>query len=156
MRALELLPWLTLSTLGCGATAGQDWLAEPLPAAAVSMAQSGERRALETETTPEARPRLRHTITLGESYVASSTSYASAPSGAASVQVNAYVPITFNNGYGYGGVGYVYAGDGQHRPPSHAQPSPPSQLQPGQNFPSPPSYGPSFPFRSAPASPWAR
>jgi hypothetical protein len=149
----RLLPLLALSTsLGCAATTGEDWLNTPIDATAPSSI---------SEVPPlvesaDARPRLRQTVTLGESYaLATSDAYRPAPAAAAGVHVNVstYVPVT--NNY-YGGYGYAYTNGPLLDRPSAGHPSQPPPLQPGQDFAPPPSYGPSFPFRSAPASPWAR
>jgi hypothetical protein len=152
----RLLPLLVLgTTLGCVATSGQDWLSSPIDAAPPESIAS----ATPVIDTPATRPRLRETVTLGESYVvATRDAYGSPPAGAAAVQVNVstYVPVTNNYYGGYGGLGYVYANDTVGERPNAIHPSQPAPLQPGQSFAPPPSYGPSFPFRSAPASPWAR
>lgn len=157
MRPSPLLPLIALSSaLGCASTSGRDWLNTPLDAAAAGTTPAEVQPSVAASV--EARPRLQHTITLGESYAVASNTGSGVPAAAGAgtqVNVHTYVPVTLNN-YGYGGLGYVYANDGDDRPPSPARPSQPSHLRPGQDFPSPPSYGPSFPFRSAPASPWAR
>lgn len=158
MDRARLLPLIALSTtLGCAATSGREWLNTPIDAAS----PSGISEATPLIDSPEARPRLRETVTLGESYaLATGDAYGPAPAAAAGVQVNVstYVPVTNNyyGGYGYAGLGYVYANDPVRDRPAAGHSSQPPPLQPGQNFAPPPSYGPSFPFRSAPASPWAR
>ncbi len=156
MHPARLLPLLALSTtLGCAATSGQDWLNSPIDAAPPENVAS----APLVIDPPVARPRLRETVTLGESYaVATRDAYGSPAAGAAGVQVNVstYVPVTNNYYGGYGGLGYAYATDPVRARPNASHPSQPAPLQPGQSFAPPPSYGPSFPFRSAPASPWAR
>ena len=130
----------------CGATSGQEWLHTPIDEREVHAAELSEAPpALPSDE----RPRLRQTITLGESYasVASESAPAAAPGGSpVPVTVNTHVPVTVNNyaTYGYG-PGY--------RP---AAPAPVRGAVPatGEDFPAPPSYGPSFPYRASPASPW--
>lgn len=97
------------------------------------------------------RPRLRHTVTLGESYAVVADA-ARPPVAGPSVQVNVTTPVIINNpvGYGYGvsygyGVGYGYgrSSDGARSvaasrgTSSHGMPT-----QVGGDFPPPPDYGP--------------
>jgi hypothetical protein len=130
---------------GCAGTSGREWLSAPI----------------EERTTPrftevgniseatESRPRLSHTVTLGETYGAPATppSTSSAPSGA-TVQVNVQtqVPVTVNHygGYGYGGYGYGY---GAGYPagtlaPGRATRSAAASQKVGADFPPIVSYGP--------------
>jgi hypothetical protein len=143
--------WLLLLSLllgacleGCAATSSQEFLSTPLDE------QTPLLQATRAESAPAARPRLEHTITLGEtdaSYVPPPAA-ADAGSGAnVQVQVQTNVPVTINT---YGS----YPGDVVAPRALPAQPS--TTLEPGQNFPAPASYGPGFPYRSGPASPWAR
>ena len=136
-----------LTQVGCAATSGQDWLNTPIEEQTAASATDVN---VPAPSESESRPRLRRAITLGESYAGSvATAERSAP-GAASVQVNVstYVPVTVNN---YGGG---YTSDYSVVAPSRASTG--TTLQPGQDFPSPPSYGPAFPYHAGPASPWAR
>jgi hypothetical protein len=108
--------------------------------------------SLADEGAGTARPRLRHSITLGESHAGSPPApTGAAPDAPATVQVNVhtYVPVTINN---YGGFDYAVDHDGAPR----ARTSRTAPVHPGQDFPTPPSYGPQFPYRTGPASPWAR
>jgi hypothetical protein len=89
---------------------------------------------------------------LGESHAGSPPApTGAAPDAPATVQVNVhtYVPVTINN---YGGFDYAVDHDGAPR----ARTSRTAPVHPGQDFPTPPSYGPQFPYRTGPASPWAR
>jgi hypothetical protein len=61
----------------------------------------------------------------------------------------AYAPY---GGY-YGAFPVAREGRGAHSP-SHAVQSTPGPVIPGQNWPAAPSYGPSFPYSTSPASPW--
>lgn len=163
MRQILLLAVLASALAGCAATSGQDWLNSPLDEQASSASERLARESAAPATVPGpqdpspslARPRLQHTITLGEDYGIASAAPAGAAQGGPSVQVNVNVPVAVNNygGYGYGLGYYGYANGSPARPPG---PTPTPRVQPGQDFPSPPSYGPAFPYRTAPASPWAR
>jgi hypothetical protein len=98
----------------------------------------------------EARPRLRHTITLGESYASTEPRSATSATTGPNVNVNVatYVPVTVNN-YAVGVLDTPRA--------APAAPSTPSTTPAtGGDFPAPPSYGPSFPYSTSPASPWGR
>lgn len=137
---------LSLSLAGCASTSGNEWLSSPVEA---------QPRVFETtevagEATPAPRPRLSHTVTLGESYADSTRSVAAAP-GAAPLQVNVHTPVTVNNyaGYGYGGYGYNYGSYGAYgygitaRSSSasvHVSGGTPTQV--GGDFPAPPDFGP--------------
>lgn len=94
---------------GCARTSGREWLSAPI-----------EERATPTFTevgnaseATDSRPRLRHTVTLGETYGAppATPTASNAPNGATvHVNVQTQVPVTVNHygGYGYGGYGYGY------------------------------------------------
>ena len=163
-----------LST-ACGAT-GLDWVAEPeTPPLAASRADATTVRQplepvaagappapAEEEPVADARPRLSRTVTLGEINVAPSNPSAAAPPGSGvSVTINNYTSVT----PGYGGYGYGYAGFGYSRSQpsfsargtgSGASRSSAAGPHAGQSWPSIADHGSSFPYRSAPASPWAR
>jgi hypothetical protein len=164
--------------LGCGATAGSTWVTQPEPGPFVSdtdalSASENSFHALDEPKTSQAalevafdeerrpRPRLNRTVTLGEAFVSTAER-----SGAPQAPVGAPLAITINNYVaapnpyysGYYGAPFIADGfrpiDGGTRPaPPSAQPAP---MQPGQNWPALPSYGPAFPFKTAPASPWER
>jgi len=160
--------------LGCGATAGSTWVTQPEPGPFVSdddaaLASENSFHALdEPKTSPAAldvafdeeskpRPRLNRTVTLGETF-AGDPGRPEAPGatgGPIAITINNYVAAS-NPYAGYFGSPYIVDGfrpiDGVTRPtPPSAQPAP---MQPGQNWPALPSYGPAFPFKTAPASPW--
>lgn len=163
MRAISLLAVLAPALASCATTSGQDWLNSPLDEQATSTSERLARESAAPATVPglqdpsssNARPRLQHTITLGEDYGIASAAPAGAAPGGPSIQVNVNVPVAVNNygGYGYG-LGYYGYANGS--PARSGGPAPTPHVQPGQDFPSPPSYGPAFPYRTAPASPWAR
>jgi len=103
--------------------------------------------------------RIDHTITLGETTAASSSSseIADRPSNqAAPTVINIYVASSPEVGYGpvYGvpvyGVGAGVSGARGAR--SSVARS--TTMQPGRDWTPPPSYGPAFPYRMAPSSPW--
>lgn len=110
------------------------------------MDERAELRAEVLETPPspsESRPRLSHTVTLGETYVTEATR--AAPHGGPAVQVNVHtqVPVVINNysGYGYGGYGYGYGSVAPSRAtPARATSGAPTKV--GGDFPAPPDYGP--------------
>ena len=160
----------TLALVGCGAT-GLDWVGE-------GHIETGGERASQTSTLNErwvgpasipapaeppseeadARPRLNRTITLGEVDVTPVTARAAAPTEAGvSVTINNYntVNATPAYGYGYASVGYARATPA-YAAGSAPRSAAPSGPQPGQNWPTIADHGSSFPYRSAPASPWAR
>lgn len=136
---------LAASLPSCATTSGRDWLEAPIEPR-TSFTQRAAALTVVDET-PEARPRLRHTVTLGESYVAAPEGTAPATAGSA-VQVNVTnnIPIVVNQpagyGYGYGfAPGYTYRAErGASGPPVRATPSMPTKV--GGDFPSPPDYGP--------------
>jgi hypothetical protein len=160
---------------GCAATAGSRWVSQPEPGPFVNddpaLAASEQYLGAVDETptfhaasegdpdgAQRARPRLDRTVTLGETSVATSER-AEAPraAGGAPVTVTINNYVTAPNPY----AGYVAApfigdfrplDDGRGRPQKPTRR--PAPMQPGQNWPALPSYGPTFPFKTAPASPW--
>lgn len=131
----------------CAATSGREWLEAPIDPAA-SSAQRAAAVSVEGEAA-EARPRLRHTVTLGETYVALPDASVSG-AGASGVQVNVTNNIVVNqpsgSGYGYGyGPGYAYhygrgSAAGVSAAPIRATSGMPTTV--GGDFPAPPDYGP--------------
>jgi hypothetical protein len=172
-RAVRIGQALTLAALStaCGAT-GLDWVAEPeTPPLAASREDGAVRPPLsaaagvaplapvEEEPVAEARPRLSRTVTLGEIDVAPATPSAAAPPGSGvSVTINNYTSVTPGYGYGYASFGYARSQPSfsAGRPASGASRSSAAGPQAGQSWPSIADHGSSFPYRSAPASPWAR
>ena len=157
---------------GCGAT-GLDWVADSeVPARAsepASMSRAVEPQPAtqapipaqaEPDAVAEARPRLNHTVTLGEIEVLPpSSGGAAAPGAGVSVTINNYTTVAAPGaGYGYAGFGYARSQPGYSTgsAASSAARSSASGPQAGQSWPSIAEHGSSFPYRSAPASPWAR
>ena len=173
--ALRVLLAFALS--GC-ATTNSAWLSEPeagmslgadlvapldshasyahsqVPPAATSLEPAAE-------NAEAPRTRLQRTLTLsGETSVAEAAPAAAtgAPAAPSSVViVNNYV-TTPSYGGPYDGYYPVFhpghgrvSGDGESRARTRASPP---RVQPAQDFPAPPSYGPTFPYKTAPASPW--
>jgi hypothetical protein len=105
------------------------------------------------------RQRLDHTVTLGEMYVnPPSGAPASQGGGSTTVIVNvnnnmqpAYAP--YYGGYGYGALARGNFGGSRPAPAPH-QGGGSAPVIPGQSWPAAPSYGPSFPYSTSPASPW--
>jgi hypothetical protein len=169
VRVGLLLALAGVGTLACGAT-GLDWVAEPeTPPRASDHEYLAAPRApepspftatTEEEAASEAHPRLSRTVTLGEIDVAPVAEGAAPVAGSG-------VSVTINNygsaGPGYGGYGYSGFGYARSQPgfatrgaASGASRSSSSGPQAGQNWPSVADHGSSFPYRSAPSSPWAR
>jgi hypothetical protein len=137
---------------------------EPTPA------NAEEVRSLDSENgVPAPTENTNQVITLGET---TSTSLpesgppagdegASEGAGAPSVQVNNNYYGGYGYGYGtfYGGYGYGWGGGGRGdrsgRDSGDRGRRTNSSVQPGQSWPAVPDYGPAFPFRTAPANPWA-
>jgi hypothetical protein len=159
---------------GC-ATSGSTWVSQPEPGFFASddeVALATSAHPIETFHEPNTpawqsagaldegnspRPRLTRTVTLGETFAA----YTEPPADArpadrsnVTVTVNNYVTQpndTYDGYYGYGVPLYRSTrGNGGARP-SH----PIAPTRPGQSWPAPRSHGPAFPFRTAPADPWA-
>jgi hypothetical protein len=166
-----LVPIALSVVLGCSTTSGSTWVSQPEPGPFagddIALAERGfdafdepstttSSRDLEVEGRPEARPRLDRTITLGEVHASYAERAAAPAPGPAPVNVtiNNYVAAPNPNTYdGY----YAPAYYGDFRRGDHQRPGKPSARpsHPGQNWPALPSYGPAFPFKTAPASPWA-
>jgi hypothetical protein len=98
-------------------------------------------------TEPRARPRLSHTVTLGETYVGEATPAVSSRGTPVQVNVQTQVPIVINNyggygyGYGYGGYGYGYGRVAAPRSAATRTTSA-APIRVGGDFPAPPDYGP--------------
>ena len=156
---------LLAGVVGCSATTGSSWVHEPEPGGFANDDATVEvtghpvealveplapTRTDELAQAPSPRPRLTRTITLGETLVAY-TERAPEPRAAdrssVHVTVNNYVTPQNESDDGY------YSGYYGGRFVRPSQPIAPTR--PGQNWPAPKSYGPAFPFKTAPASPWA-
>jgi hypothetical protein len=104
------------------------------------------------------RRRLDHAITLGGASEFDTGSYgapAQAPDARAPTIVNVYVTPGampyYGASYGYGGFGPSFIGSPVVR--TVGQPAA-AVMRPGLDWPAVPSHGPSFPYRTVPASPW--
>lgn len=139
MAELRALLALSLACAGCATTSGHDWLSSPIEPRTDLTAQISEAPLVETE----ARPRLSHSITLGESYTSEAAPAASSGSPPVQVNVHTQVPIVINNyggyGYGYGGYGYGRAATPRATPARTTSAAP---IKVGGDFPAPPDYGP--------------
>ncbi|HEY3255670.1 MAG TPA: hypothetical protein VGJ91_17045 [Polyangiaceae bacterium] len=151
---------------GCGAT-GLAWVGEGCAESAqmrVDAANSVSSRGAPPATipataepdAPDSRPRLSRTVTLGEIDQVAERADAG-PTNVASGSVNIYNYNQVNlvtPAFGYGTFGYARFS------PVHVTPEPArsgvSGPLPGQNWPAVADHGPSFPYASAPASPWTR
>ncbi len=150
MVARRAVLLFSLGLPSCATTSGREWLEAPIePRAPASHAESA---LTVTDESVEARPRLRHTVTLGETYVAAPQATAPAAGPAVQVNVTNNIPIVVNHPIGYGyGYGYGYgaargygsargAGASFSGAPVRATPSMPTKV--GGDFPPPPDYGP--------------
>jgi len=163
-RAARCLPACSLWLCsGCGAT-GLAWVDEAhhesmqqqhVSAASVTTASIP---ATAEPSSPDARPRLSRTVTLGEIDVVATRTAPPAASGP-SVIVNNYNQVNVVSPT----VGAPYYGYSRYSPgflpgrgtPSPSRPSASGPL-PGQNWPAVADHGPSFPYPATPASPWTR
>jgi len=154
----------------CSSTTGSTWVRQPEPGAFANEELTTSAHDLEAFDQPRtsrfvsdadggltapARPRLDRTVTLGEVFVVPSerAEVEQAPNGApVTVTINnyAYSPNGYDDGYYGGYLLPLIADDGR---PGRPRPAP-RPMQPGQDWPTPPSYGPPFPYKTAPASPW--
>jgi len=152
---------------GCGAAVSNEaWLREPEPGTlAAGEPLRVEHDAALTSTTsmvsdaaPRSGPqRLDRTITLGsvEATAAAAPAPAAGTPATVVVNVNTYTPPAYAPYYGgyYGAFPVARSSGGGHAPSNAARTSP-APVLPGQNWPAAPSYGPSFPYSTSPASPW--
>lgn len=96
------------------------------------------------EVTTAARPRLSHTVTLGETYATAPEPLSGVAASGAPIQVHVQtqVPVVVNNwgGYGYG-YGYT-SGVGRVSAPVRAARASSASQQVGTDFPAVPDYGP--------------
>jgi len=182
MRAPFVLLAALLTLPACGATAGDEWIAETpeaarendIPAVETSVAEVAaeqEEASAESENglpapNEDAQP-VDRVITLGQTNdsgpapgeAGGQGNYGAEPS----VQINnyygdsggyyqpgyVYSPYYYGAPYGRSSYGHSRGGEGGGRRSGGGS------MQPGQNWPSVPSYGPAFPYNTAPASPWA-
>ncbi len=151
---------------------GLDWVAEAHPRSAqeqrLNAAHLSSSSAAQFSPIPvtaeqelsEPRPRLNHTVTLGEiDVVATQSGAAPETSPGPTVIVNNYNQVNVATpALGYGSFGYARAplGFSPGRVTGAPARSGASGPQPGQNWPAVGDHGPSFPYAPAPASPWTR
>jgi hypothetical protein len=174
MRGISRVLLFALS--GCATTSNSAWLNEPEAgmslgselSASVAHADRpayasdvGVERANVGERAADApRRRLDRTVTLSGATVAAETrALADAPAAAPApvqVTVNNYAAPPAYGGvyddYYYSGARHFGGGPVEDRP-QRVRPTAPN-VQPGQDFPAPRSFGPAFPYKTAPASPW--
>lgn len=162
-----------LGGAGCGTT-GLAWVAEspasiPTSRSARDLDQPiAQPRSVaasipataEQERQGDARPRLSHTVTLGEIDV-QSPSAASTAAGQSGVSMTVNEDNALSAPIGsYWYPSFVYGGGlssfRDARGPTRAGNRSVSGPQAGQAWPTIADHGPSFPYRSAPASPWSR
>jgi hypothetical protein len=160
--------------VGCGAT-GLAWVDQPGPAPGWS---ESEQRGIantpippargptpvipavaDAEPAPDGHQRLNHTITLGEvDATASAAQDAPAYGPGVSVTINNYgqsAPSGYASYYsGYSGFGAARGSSFGRSNAVSGAPRSNGSMQPGQNWPAVSDHGTSFPYRSAPASPW--
>jgi hypothetical protein len=143
VTALRVLLVLGSTLPSCAATSGREWLESPIDARDGS---SNARADVTQAVLPsESRPRLRQTVTLGESYdIASEPSVAAV--GGPVVQVNVHTQVNVNNPVGYGyaygyGSPYGYPAGG-YATTNRVTPRAAAAPKVGADFPAPPSYGP--------------
>ncbi len=156
--------------IGCSATTGSSWVREPepgfFPSDDAKLGTSAHPveplveplapdSTSELAEAPSSRPRLTRTVTLGETLVAYSERGSEprvADRSNVNVTINNYVTPENDHYDGYYPVPFVR----EVRHDGGARPSPPMRpSRPGQSWPAPPEHGPAFPFKTAPASPWA-
>jgi hypothetical protein len=169
-RAVSSVPLSLLALCaGCGAT-GLDWVGEAhlesasqqrVNTASVSnlVGTSASIPAATEQISNDSRPRLNHTITLGEIEAAPARSEAPGAVPGRSVIVNNYNQVnvvTPSFGYGYYGNSRNPAGFSPARVTPYSRSPSASGPLPGQNWPAVADHGPSFPYATLPASPWTR
>ncbi len=155
---------------GCAATTGRGWVQEPedanldlatTPTATLPMTpERGGVLALEADDARaplDTHPRLDHVVSLGESQASQDPRAASAAmpaSGPVVVNIVNYGGAPYSPYVGYG-VGYS-SSRATAAPPGFAPRSAAPSAAPalGGDWARPPSYGPTFPFHTAPARPW--
>lgn len=127
---------LCLAFAGCASTSGREWLNTPID----TRVETTSVVEAPTPEVTESRPRLSHTVTLGESYDVSEP-VAAAPGATPPVQVNVttHVPVVVNN---YAGYGYGYYPSAYAAPVAPVRAARSTETKVGADFPAPPDYGP--------------
>jgi len=167
VRTLAAALFAAAALPACAGATGNDWVREPeagLHAGTGPLAPSSPGAfdvvaRVATSPSPSARPRLRRTVSLGETSAEAARTGSAAPDAASErlatvVVINQYFDV---GGAGFGSVlsvdgrtGRDFAGPAPRRGAARAGSTPAL----GGDWPAPPSYGPPFPYRTAPASPW--
>lgn len=156
------------SLAACGGAASEAWVRQPEGGGSIGNEQVAlEHDALAPELASDSAPqngprRLDHTVTLGQIYMAPPEPGAqgAGAQGQPSTTVNVNNYMTPGPAYGYAGYGVPVATRGSFGAAAASGSSfgtrggGGSTIQPGQSFPSPPSFGPQFPYHLSPASPW--
>ena len=173
-RVASVVFWFALlgGPVGC-ATAGSAWVSQPEPgffqddepalrASAHPLEPVAESTTpsftTEPDEAPAPRPRLTRTITLGETFATYTDRPAeqrAAERGNVNVTVNNYVTPQSDDSDGYYGYGVPIVRDARRGGRGHPSQPMARPTRPGQSWPAPKSFGPAFPFKTAPASPWA-
>src|SRR5205085_1686178 len=139
------------------------------PAAQARAANASIPAAADAEVTPNSRPRLSRTVTLGQSDAdgpppGEQARTANGPN--VSVTINNYGQVgtpayaSYYSGYAgvvgrgrnFGAAATTATTDSGGRATGASRSG--ASVQPGQNWPAVADHGTSFPYRSAPASPW--
>ncbi len=154
---------------------------EALSSVPPDVSETQERLSLQSENgLPSGTVPVDRTITLGETTTSGESSVVqgvvgsergtadqgsdSSPNEQMTNSSNSYAEPYYGPGYwggayvGPGAWGPTYWDGGSGRsqqPASETERSAPQSVHIGQDWPSVPNYGPAFPFRTAPASPWA-
>jgi hypothetical protein len=139
MSQLRALLALSLALPSCASTSGHEWLNSPIEQRSETWSAS----SAQTDSVGEARPRLSHTVTLGESYAAELGPGVAPPIGGPAVQVNVSTPVIVNNyaGYGYG-YGYYPNATSAGLVSTPVRTTRSAEQKVGADFPAPPDYGP--------------
>jgi hypothetical protein len=166
-RVASGIGMFALCATGC-ATTGLAWVHERESGVDLTPPEAPSETAPATRVSPPlveepvanrapARPRLDRTITLGGTTESSARRYeAPVASGdprttIVNVYVNQMPPTAYGATYGYG-----YASPVLIAPPTMSvRTQAPAALRPGLDWPAVPNYGPAFPYRTGPASPWS-
>jgi len=111
------------------------------------------------EQDSQPRPRLSHTVTLGEIDAPAASAVPERLPGPTLIvnnynQVNVMTPALGYGGYGYARIPAGFSPGHVTPYPTHSAAS--SGPLPGQNWPAIADHGPSFPYQTLPASPWSR
>jgi hypothetical protein len=163
MRYLVAVCVAVLGATGC-ATTGLAWVHERESGVDLTPPEPSNEVARRAPDPPSPTPvidtyadpshrRLDRTITLGGTTESSVRPYAPTPAadprGVAVVNVYVNQPPAYGASYGYG-----YASPVVVAPRATMVRTQPATVRPGLDWPAVPSYGPAFPYRMGPASPW--